>query len=99
MRQDLTYVTFTRGKEGLTVVTSDAVALQELMGISGDRQSASELASRAAAIKARGMGGDEHAIYQYFQQQHERPPLQQRPEMSREVTQNVERHTGRSISF
>jgi ATP-dependent exoDNAse (exonuclease V) alpha subunit len=97
MRRDLSYVALTRGKEGLTVVTSDAIALQESMGVSGDRQSASELARRAAEIKARGLGGDEHAIYQKFQQEHERPAL--RPEIEKEMTHNVERHSGRSISF
>jgi conjugative relaxase-like TrwC/TraI family protein len=99
MKRDLAYVALTRGKEGLTVVTSDALALQESMGVSGDRQSASELARSAAAIKARGMGGDEHAIYQKHQEEHERPALQQRPQIEKEMTHNVERHSGRSISF
>lgn len=47
MRRDLAEVTLTRGREGLTVVTSDALSLQESIGVSGDRQSATELASRA----------------------------------------------------
>ena len=101
MRQDLAYVTLTRGKEGLTVVTSDAIALQESIGVSGDRQSASELARRAEAIKsARGFGVDEAAILQHFQQQRERPPI--RPEIQqKEITHdvNIERDNGRCISF
>ena len=102
MRQDLAYVALTRGKEGLTVITSDAQALQESMGVSGDRQSASELARRAqwaANVAARGLGSDEHVIYQQFQQEHERPELPQRPQIEQEMTLNVERHSGRSISL
>jgi hypothetical protein len=101
MRQDLAYVTLTRGKEGLTVVTSDAQALQESIGVSGDRQSASELARRAEAIKsARGFGVDEPAILQHFQQERERPAI--RPEIQqKEITHDVsvERDHGRGISF
>jgi ATP-dependent exoDNAse (exonuclease V) alpha subunit len=88
MRQDLAYVALTRGREGLTVVTSDVLALQESIGISGDRQSATELARRAesvAGIPARGIAADE---YQLYQQQHERPVL--RPEMKQEMTRNVD---------
>ena len=47
MAQDLFYVSATRAREGLTVITSDSLALQESIGVSGDRQSASEL-ERAA---------------------------------------------------
>ena len=92
MRQDLAYVTLTRGREGLTVVTSDAIALQESIGVSGDRQSASELARRASAVTVPlGIHGDDHQIYQQFQQ--ERPPQQLRPEMKQEMTHNVT-HSG-----
>jgi ATP-dependent exoDNAse (exonuclease V) alpha subunit len=48
MAQDLFYVSATRAREGLTVITSDSLRLQESIGISGDRQSATELARRAA---------------------------------------------------
>jgi ATP-dependent exoDNAse (exonuclease V) alpha subunit len=101
MRQDLAYVTFTRGKEGITVITSDAETLRETLGVSGDRQSASELARRAEAIKAaRGFGLDEPAILQHFQQERERPSI--RPEIQqKEITHDVsvERDHGRGISF
>ena len=53
MAQDLFYVSVTRAKEGLTVITSDSLALQESIGVSGDRQSASELARRTAAADPR----------------------------------------------
>jgi hypothetical protein len=46
MAQDKRYVAETRGREGLVIITSDALALQESMTLSGDRQSASELAAR-----------------------------------------------------
>jgi ATP-dependent exoDNAse (exonuclease V) alpha subunit len=104
MRKDLAYVALTRGREGLTVVTSDAQALQESIGISGDRQSASELARRAdstARMPAREIAADDYRIYRHFQQQQERPTLQQRPEIKQEITQDVrvERDTGISIGF
>jgi hypothetical protein len=46
MAQDKRYVAETRGREDLVIITSDALALQESMTFSGDRQSASELAAR-----------------------------------------------------
>jgi conjugative relaxase-like TrwC/TraI family protein len=48
MARDLFYVSATRAREGLTVITSDSLQLRESIGISGDRQSATELARRAA---------------------------------------------------
>ena len=48
MAQDLFYVSATRAREGITVVTSDSLTLQESIGVSGDRQSASELARRTS---------------------------------------------------
>lgn len=104
MKRDLAYVALTRGKEGLTVVTSDAQALRESVGVSGDRQSATELAGRAqwaANSSVRGFGVHEHAIYQHVQQEQERHTLQQRPQIQREETQDVsvERDNGLSISF
>lgn len=93
MRRDLAYVTLTRGREGLTVVTSDSHALQETIGISGDRQSASELARRAERPPRRpslGIDVEDYQLYQQFQQQHyEGPAHRRRPEMKREVTQDV----------
>ena len=46
MPRDLFYVSASRGREGLAVVTSDSQALQESIGVPADRQSASELARR-----------------------------------------------------
>jgi conjugative relaxase-like TrwC/TraI family protein len=49
MDQDLFYVAATRGRESLTVITSDKEALRDSIGISGERESASELARRLIA--------------------------------------------------
>jgi ATP-dependent exoDNAse (exonuclease V) alpha subunit len=91
MDQDLFYVSATRAREGLTVVTSDSLGLQESIGASGDRQSAIELAERAARIKAARPAGhrfepDDFQLYQRFQQQ-QSPALQ--PKIQHEVTRNV----------
>ncbi len=94
MRQDLAYVALTRGKEGLTVVTSDAQALQESMGVSGDRQSATELAKRAqwaANVSARGFGVDDHMLYQQFQ--HQQTPAIRPAEIQKEMSHDVS-HSG-----
>ena len=46
MAQDLFYVATTRGRESLTIITSDKEQLRETIGISGERQSATELERR-----------------------------------------------------
>jgi len=87
------------------VVTSDSHALQETIGISGDRQSASELARRAERPPRRpslGIDVEDYQLYQQFQQeQYEGPADRQRPEMKREVTQDVsiDHHPGLGIGF
>ena len=47
MSRELFYVAATRGRESLTIVTSDKEQLQVAIGISGERQSATELARKA----------------------------------------------------
>ncbi len=47
MTQELFYVAASRGRESLTVITSDSEQLRESIGISGERQSATELARKA----------------------------------------------------
>ena len=60
MPKDLFYVSVTRAREGLTVITSDTVALHESIGVSGDRQSATELARRAGTAEhIRAMAHDD----------------------------------------
>jgi hypothetical protein len=48
MSQELFYVAASRGRESLTVVTSDKEQFQQSIGISGERLSATELARKAA---------------------------------------------------
>jgi len=75
MTQDLFYVSATRAREGLTVVTSDKTTLMESIGVSGDRQSASELAKNAAKqTPAMAFDDDElFRAYEAFQQQRQAP--------------------------
>jgi len=56
MAQELFYVAVSRGRESLTVVTSDKAELERSVGVSAERQSATELARKAerAIIDCRG---------------------------------------------
>ena len=94
MDQELFYVSVTRAREGVTVITSDSIALQESIGVSGDRQSATELARRAESAAAINSGHaiapEDYDLYQQFQQQQQRPAQRQRPEIQREITHHVE---------
>jgi conjugative relaxase-like TrwC/TraI family protein len=47
MSKELFYVAVTRGRESLTIITSDKDQLQDSIGVSGERLSASELARKA----------------------------------------------------
>jgi ATP-dependent exoDNAse (exonuclease V) alpha subunit len=68
MSHDLFYVSATRAREGLTVVTSDSFTLRESIGVSGDRQSATELSQRSAVAKPRvAISADE--LFRLYQQQ------------------------------
>ena len=104
MDQELFYVSATRAREGLTVITSDSIALQESIGVTGDRQSAVELARRAesaAAVKAtHGVTLEDYDLYQQYQQQQQNRAAQ-RPEIQREITNHVEHEYQQqhSISF
>jgi predicted RNA-binding protein with PIN domain len=95
MSHDQFYVATTRSRETLTVITSDSLGLRESIGVSADRQSAMELAQRAAHMAARRAAHrfehDDHQLYQKFQEQ-QRPSL--RPELQQEMNRNVsiERH-------
>ena len=76
MSHDLFYVSATRAREGLTVVTSDSVALRESIGVSGDRQSATELSQRTAVAKPRTTISPE--LFRLYQQQQIDPSQHQR---------------------
>jgi hypothetical protein len=93
MPQDLFYVSASRGREGLTVVTSDSLSLQESIGVSGDRQSASELARRAGAIAT--VDVDDFRLYQAQQHRSATPVIQQ--EVAHHVS--VKHDSGISIGF
>jgi ATP-dependent exoDNAse (exonuclease V) alpha subunit len=96
MAQDLFYVSASRGREGLTVITSDSLALQESIGVSGDRQSASELARRSAATPTAEI--DDFRLYQAHQQtlQHHKPAQQA---LQHEATIAHGNHPGIGIGF
>lgn len=69
MKHDLFYVSATRGREGITVITSDSLTLQESIGASGDRQSASELVKRTAGPKAEPALAADELFSAYMAQQ------------------------------
>ena len=54
MSKELFYVAATRGRESLTVITSDKEQLREAIGISGERTSATELARKAGSRAREG---------------------------------------------
>jgi len=56
MKKELFYVAATRGRERVTVVTSDKELLRESVGRSGERQSASELVRKISVEKSRRSG-------------------------------------------
>jgi conjugative relaxase-like TrwC/TraI family protein len=88
MAQDLFYVSATRAREGLTVITSDSLRLQESIGVSGDRQSATELARRAAMVT------DDLK----FRAPERTQDKSREPALQKEVNQDV-RHTEFGIGF
>ena len=53
MKKSDFYVAVSRGKEGVAVVTSDSLGLQESIGVSDDRQSAIELERRTTPARYR----------------------------------------------
>lgn len=54
MKKELFYVAASRGRESVTVVTSDKSLLQESVGRSGERQSASEMVRKIRQNQPRG---------------------------------------------
>jgi hypothetical protein len=99
MARDLFYVSATRAREGLTVVTSDSMGLQESIGVSGDRQSAMELSRRAAAIARRPDRRHFAQVedYQVYQARQQRPvQIHHRQIHQQEITQHasIRPHSG-----
>jgi conjugative relaxase-like TrwC/TraI family protein len=101
MAQDLFYVSATRAREGLTVVTSDKTTLMESIGVSGDRQSASELAKNAAK-QTPAMAFDDHDLFRSYEahQQQRQAPQQSISQQEIDQTRHVNHHsTGLGIGF
>ena len=90
MAHDLFYVSATRAREGLTVITSDKLELQEAIGVSGDRQSASELARRAAlAIQVETLTHDD--LFRLYEAQQAQQRIHQ-PVLEKEIHHHVNRN-------
>lgn len=84
MPRDKAYVAYSRGRESLHIITSDIVGLQESLGVSGDRQSAIELARRADTAKRLD---DSWRFYQAQQLTHK--PARQKRSIQKEITHHV----------
>ena len=97
MASDKAYVANTRGREGLTIITSDVIALQESMGVSGDRQSATELARRAEKAQPAFPTTPADLAQLYKEQTFSRKPAQQEQFIQQERSHVYEHHDG--ISF
>ena len=93
MSHDLFYVSATRARESLTVITSDSLDLQESITLSGDRQSATELSKRAATPKpVRDMKHDDlFRTYRAQQERQERTKPGFRPEITQHHVNNRDR--------
>ena len=86
MAQDLFYVSATRAREGLTVITSDSISLQESIGVSGDRQSAIELSRRApSSAPSKAFAFDD--LYQAYQAQQQAQQLSRKNVQPEQILQ------------
>jgi hypothetical protein len=98
MSHDLFYVSATRAREGLTVVTSDSLMLRESIGVSGDRQSATELSERTATAKPKAaISADE--LFQLYQQQQIDRSQHQRQQAIRIPEIGYNHHVTSTISY
>jgi conjugative relaxase-like TrwC/TraI family protein len=93
MTRDLFYVSATRAREGLIVVTSDRQGLQESISVSGDRQSASELARRSAmTMPTASMTNDDFFRFCEAQQPVQKGPAEREQSYQKETHQYVYDH-------
>jgi hypothetical protein len=91
MKHDLFYVSATRARESLTVITSDSLTLQESITLSGDRQSATELSKRACEAKpSRDVKPDD--LFRIYRAQQELDRIEQQPIIKPEITQHYVNH-------
>jgi hypothetical protein len=72
MKQEQFYVAASRGRDGITVITSDVDQLRESLGISSARPSATELAREQAQIQPAQEHGLAHTATQKIE-----PPMPQ----------------------
>jgi hypothetical protein len=89
MARDTFYVAVTRGQEGLAIVTSDSQGLQESIGVSADRQSAIELARRAAPAADRRKPDDFHAYAARHPEVNRQVHQQQKSELKQEREKEI----------
>ena len=101
MTRDLFYVSATRAREGLIVVTSDSQGLQESISVSGDRQSASELARRSATMMpTSSLTNDDFFRLYEAQQQVQKSPVEREQTYQKETHQHVyDHHAGIGFSI
>jgi hypothetical protein len=87
MKHDLFYVSATRARESLTVITSDSLTLQESITLSGDRQSATELSKRVGDAKLpRDMKHDD--LFRTYRAQEGPNRSEQQPTIKPEITRH-----------
>ena len=101
MTRDVFYVSATRAREGLIIVTSDSQALQESISASGDRQSASELARHSATTMATASTTSDD-LFRFYeaQQQVQKSPAEREQSYQKETPQHVyDHHAGIGFSI
>jgi hypothetical protein len=94
MPHDKLYTAATRGREEIDLFTSDKIALQEALGMSGERQSAIELAQRAAALHGPSQAITEDGSYQIYQSQQPELQAKKAPKTihTQEITHSVQQY-------
>jgi ATP-dependent exoDNAse (exonuclease V) alpha subunit len=98
MSQDLFYVSVSRGREGVTVITTDKAQLQEAITVSGDRQSATELARRADVNPQRHI--EDRQLYELQQKlQQSQVPARQAEVYKQEISHHVHQHHSISLGI
>jgi hypothetical protein len=64
MRQEQFYVAASRGRDGITIITSDVDQLRESLGVSSARPSATELSREQSRIQTGRLHGLAHPAVQ-----------------------------------
>lgn len=82
MKKELFYVAASRGREGITVITSDAEVLRESVASSTARRSATELARAARVSFERGLRRGLSETREFVTDPRPQPP---RPDVARKT--------------